>query len=92
MQRVGLGIEQRLGRDGALGHPGPLVEQAGGLVERLDIDLDDGAAEARQPLERRLIGRFEGRVAEEQALAGSGTPSFARAGIAPGVPSGRLRE
>ena len=92
MNGAGVGCQQRTRGDGALGHPGAVVEQARGLVERLDIDLDDLAAEPRQPLERVVVAGLELPVAEEQPLAGSGTPSFTCGGMAPGVPSGRLRE
>jgi hypothetical protein len=62
--------DQRARGEVALGHPRALVEQARGLVERLDIDLDDGCAEAGEPRERRLVGRSRCAVAEEQPLTG----------------------
>ena len=35
-------------RDIALRHPRSVVQEARGFVERLDVDLDDRGAEARQ--------------------------------------------
>ena len=63
------GGDQRARRGVALGDPGSFVQQAGRLVERLDIDFLDVGAEPRQAIQR--IGIIGGRtlVAEEDPLA-----------------------
>ena len=57
MNGVGLGRQQRAHGERALGHPGAFVQQPRGLVERLDVDLDDrrsrAAPAARAPRRRR---------------------------------------
>jgi hypothetical protein len=62
--------DQRARGEVALGHPRALVEEARSRVERLDVDLHDGRAEAPEPRERRLVGRGRYAIAEEQPLAG----------------------
>ena len=61
--------DQRARGDVALRHPGPVVKEARGFVERLDVDLHDRGAEAGQARERGLVGGGRDLVAEEQALA-----------------------
>ena len=58
MQRIGMGIEERADRGVALGHPRAFVEQARGLQEGRQLDLDALAAQRLQ-----LAHRFA-----EQAL------------------------
>ena len=69
MHGLGRRSDQRARRDVALRHPGPLVEQARRLVERLHVDLDDGGAEPGEMRDRRLVGGGRTAVAEEHALA-----------------------
>ena len=59
-----------LQHDVALRHPRPFVEQPRGLVERLDVDLDDLRAERGRARHRRVVGAGRGAIAEEHALAG----------------------
>jgi len=50
----GRGCDQLLRREKTLGDPRPLIEQPRGLVERLDVDLDDRGAERGEARDRRL--------------------------------------
>ena len=67
--------EQIADHEIAFRHPRPFVEQPRGLVERLDVDLDDLAPSAVQRCERRRIGRRRPRSPKNTRWPASGTPS-----------------
>ena len=83
--------DQLLRREIALGDPRPFVEQPRGLVERLDVDLDNRGAERCEARDRGLELRGRHLIAEEHALALDRHADAQAGGIGPGTPSGRLR-
>ena len=80
------------GHDVALGHPGALVEQPRGFVERLDIDLDDRRAELCEARSRVVVDCRRHRIAEEEQLARHAARQVASpAGNGRSAPSARGR-
>ena len=80
MKGFRIGLDQRLGRGIALGHPRSVVEHAGDLGEGLEVELDDAGAER---LSEPNVLREGGRgvvVVEELKLirAGNAKPNPAR--------------
>ena len=70
MHGFGCGRDQRAGRDIAFGNPWPVVEKPRGLVEPLDIDLNDGDAKPLAIRQGCIIGRSRSVIPEKQALTG----------------------
>ena len=62
--------QQRAYCEVALGKPWALVEEARGLVERLDIDLDQHRAKLAKPLQGIVVDARGLAIAEEDALPG----------------------
>jgi hypothetical protein len=69
MHGLGRRGDQRARRGIALGDPGTFVQQAGRLIEWLDIYVLDIGAEPRQPMECIGIIRSRTLIAEEDPLA-----------------------
>ena len=85
--------DQRAGDDVALGHPWPFVQQAGGLVERLDIDRDDRRRRASRTVRApHRSSSADTASPKNSRWPGSGTPSLRSAGNGCSAPSGCGRE
>ena len=80
MERLGIGLDQRLHRRVALGDPRTVIERAGDLGERLEIELDDTGAE--RLCERNILREGGCRILVVEKLklirAGNAEPDPAR--------------